>query len=290
MVARLAALGLVVLAALALAAPSNSSQLVARDAHHLKLEVNWRGEALLSYERAGGQRHVLLWGATGALARLQVDYTGGKQRYHQAYWRHFAGTCGHYDGPHLSYLVSACKAPDGSYWAVQSLPPPANHSWFEVSHWRGAVAKVQLGRAWAYDGRFQLIFGRLTYETQPALDYMTTLNTFISSFGPGWRIQDSFLTRRATGAFCYGLWPHRTNGAEFPGTGEKYRVALSGPGVTPLVSVTLPGFHDFDPVSGRDAVHQERAATRLRSWGVTASDRDCGPVLRMAAKIAGRSG
>jgi hypothetical protein len=186
--------------------------------------------------------------------------------------------------------VAACKAPDRSYWAVQSLPSPANHSWFEVSHWRGSLAKVQLGRAWAYDGRFQLIFGRMTYETQPAPAYVTTLNTFNSSFGPGWRLQDSFLTRRATGAFCYGLWPHRTNGAMFPGTGEKYRVALSGPGGTPMISVTLPGWHEFDPVSSWDALHQERAATRLRSWGVTTADRDCGPVLRMAAKIAGRSG
>ncbi len=36
------------------------------------------------------------------------------------YWKTF--TCPRYDGPRLVELEVACKAPDGSYWAVQSWP------------------------------------------------------------------------------------------------------------------------------------------------------------------------
>ena len=34
-------------------------------------------------------------------------------------WPTFRNACAPYDGPALVYLVAACKAPDGSYWALQ---------------------------------------------------------------------------------------------------------------------------------------------------------------------------
>lgn len=290
MVARLAAVGVIALTMLVVAAPSQSSQLVARDARNLQLAVNWRGEAMLTYTRADLNRHVLLWGATGTRGHLQVDYTGGKERYHFAYWRKFSATCGHYDGPRLAYLLAACKAPDGTYWAVQSLPQPGStHTWFEVSHWRGEVAKVVTGMAWAYDGRFQLIYGRVTYEGEAAPEALVHLDTYNSSYGPRWQHEFDFAVHPSTGAFCYGLYPHKSKGAVFPGTGQKYRLAVSGPGATPLVLARLPGSHDFDELNAADAAQEQRAATRLRSWGVQNTDHDCGPVLRMAAKLAART-
>src|SRR5262249_32372333 len=36
------------------------------------------------------------------------------------YWKTGGFLCGRYDGPPLAWLVTACKAPDGTYWAVQS--------------------------------------------------------------------------------------------------------------------------------------------------------------------------
>jgi hypothetical protein len=293
MVARLAAFSVAVAAALVVAASSQSSQLVARDARNLQLAVNWRGEALLTYTRGGFgfDRHVLLWGATGTRGQLQVDYTGGKERYHFAYWRQFSATCGRYDGPRLAYFVAACKAPDGTYWAVQSLPQPGStHTWLEVSHWRGEVAKVAAGMAWAYDGRFQLIYGRVTYEGEAAAGALVHLDTFNSSFGPRWQRENDFAAHLHSGAFCYGLYPHKSkDGALFAGTGQKYRLAVSGPGATPIVLANVPGSHDFDPLSAGDARMEQRAAARLRSWGVPNTDRDCGPVLRMAAKLAARA-
>src|ERR1043166_4214971 len=53
--------------------------------------------------------------------RFKRDYSGGWGKYHRAgYWKTFKNACQPYDGPALSYLVTACKAPDGSYWAVQN--------------------------------------------------------------------------------------------------------------------------------------------------------------------------
>ncbi len=36
------------------------------------------------------------------------------------YWRTFRDACRPYDGPALPLLITACKAPDGTYWALQA--------------------------------------------------------------------------------------------------------------------------------------------------------------------------
>ena len=57
-----------------------------------------------------------------------------------------SGVCLPYDGPPLAWLVKACKAPDGSYWALQTwqrLKPNyggTTGAWeLHLSHWRGAT-------------------------------------------------------------------------------------------------------------------------------------------------------
>ena len=45
--------------------------------------------------------------------------------------------------------------------------------------------------------------------------YLDTLN---SAYGPGWRRENSFLSHRPTGVFCYGLYRH---GGRPPGAGER---------------------------------------------------------------------
>ena len=74
------------------------------------------------------------------------------------------GRSGHlrpYDGPPLAWLVKACKAPDGSYWALQSwqrLKPNyggTRGAWeLHLSHWRGAPAQLVIYQNWAY-GRYR---------------------------------------------------------------------------------------------------------------------------------------
>ena len=76
------------------------------------------------------------------------------------------------------FLVAACKAPDGTYWAVQAwqrlLPMRGFAPWlpdqgkleFHVSHWSGPLALLEVSQNWTYGGRWQGLFGRLSYDGQ----------------------------------------------------------------------------------------------------------------------------
>src|SRR3954465_15461446 len=105
------------------AGPACASQLVDRNANGVKLAVNAKGEALLTYTAAGKLKHVLAWGAVNALApttarpqvALKLDYAGGYGKYRNDYWKTFGSACGAYDGGPLGWVVTACRAPDGSY-------------------------------------------------------------------------------------------------------------------------------------------------------------------------------
>ncbi len=112
----------------ALASNASASQLVDRNATAIKLEVNSKGEALITYKAQGKQKHVLAWGAVNAIAptrsapqlAFKLDYAGGWGKYHSDYWKTFKNSCGAYDGPKLAWFVTGCKASDGSYWALQA--------------------------------------------------------------------------------------------------------------------------------------------------------------------------
>ena len=146
-----------VFAASVLASTATASELIDRDAQGIALGVNSKGEALLSYRAAGKSKHVLVWGAVNAVAptrsrpqvSFKLDYSGGYGKYKQDYWKTFKSSCKAYDGPPLAWKVTACKAADGSYWALQKwqrmLPnygvaaTPAQAVWeLRLSHWTGA--------------------------------------------------------------------------------------------------------------------------------------------------------
>src|SRR5437870_2025854 len=111
-----------VVAAAVFAAPAFASgPLSDLDIKNVKLAVNTKGEALLTYNRSNGQlRHVLVWGAVNALppspevpqVRFKWDYAGGWGKYHKLYWKTFEDACHPYDGPVLPYFVTGCKSPD----------------------------------------------------------------------------------------------------------------------------------------------------------------------------------
>jgi hypothetical protein len=254
----------------------------------VSLAVNAKGEALVSYVRTDGEpRHVLLWGAVNALppstdvpqVQFGRDYAGGWRKYHDAsYWKRFRNACRSYDGPQLPFLVVACKAPDGSYWAVQSwqrkLPHrgvdpwlPQQSAWsFDVSHWTGPLATVELYVDWpkTFNYETEQIFGRLTYGGQPVHGFRTTasggpidgygrglyIDTLDSAYGPGWKRETSILFRNPSGSFCYSFYP--TNDVSLPGrpsrpagNGSRYRISVIGPGVTPDVETEVDGIGRF---------------------------------------------
>jgi hypothetical protein len=243
------------------ASPAWGSELVARNATDVRLEVNRAGQALLAYRARGKQHHVLAWGATNAApaesgqrqVTFRLDYSGGWGAFRRPVWKTFANACTPVR-PDLHWLVAACRAPDGSYWAVQSwqrtLPvygmpaAPGRDAWeLRLSHWTGSLPRLEVQFGWTYR-RFHQIFGRLTYRGLGVYGFDHTLrgvplddygrniyvDTLDSAYGSGWRRENGFLTHPPTGGFCYGFYPH---GDRPSGRGVRYRATVMGPGVTP---------------------------------------------------------
>ena len=299
---------MVVLVALVVAATGQAgaafaSQLIDRNASGVSLQLNDKGEALLTYLAGGVVRHVLAWGAVNASpptagarqVEFRLDYTGGYEKYFKDsspaqllaakyakikgqpgyltspvvrdlqhlqqtaddYWQTaFQGGCGSYDGPEIAWAVVVCQAPDGSYWAVQQwqreLPdygvaPTAPESAWELrlSHWTGQLPLLAVHVDWAWH-RWDHLFGTFTYLGAPVFGFHSSsggnpldsygrnvyIDTDGSPYGSGWRRENSALTHKRTGAFCYSVNPHAGRPA---GAGSEYRITVIGPGVTPDV-------------------------------------------------------
>jgi hypothetical protein len=226
-----------------------ASQLIDRNASHVTLSVNGDGRALVSYHVGASAKRVLAWGALNAnppsQSRAQVafhlNYRAGT----------FAGGCQPYDGPPLAWLVAACKAPDGSYWALQSWQRGlrdyggTSAPWeLRLSHWTGDVPTLYVQLDWSYH-RFVHLWGSYTYNGQGVYGFRSTstgspldsygrnlyVDTFDSGFGSGWRRANSFLTHAPKGAFCFGFYPHAGRSS----AGAKLRATIIGPGVAPDV-------------------------------------------------------
>jgi hypothetical protein len=272
----LAVLTCVLVAALA-PATASASALIDRDATGVELAVNGAGQALLTYRAAGRSRRVLAWGATNAIApttarrqvEFRLDYAGGRGAFKRNVSQGFKNACAPYDGPALGWLVLGCKAPDGSYWAVQSwqrmlpnyggIAGPRHAVWeLRLSHWTGELPVLEIKLDWAYR-RFHHLYGRFTYLGRPVYGFHATptgapldafgrnvyVDTLDSSYGSGWRRENSFLTHRGSGVFCYGFYAHGDRPA---GAGTQYRATIIGPGVTPDVTwqSTAPGSYDTE--------------------------------------------
>lgn len=277
---------LTVLCALAVPAGANASELIDRNAKDVRLQVNAKGQALLSYTVRGKPRNVLAWGAVNALPptpgkyqlSFKLDYSGGWGTYKKAVWKDFPNACGPYTGPPLAWFVTACTAPDGSHWAVQSwqrmlpnygLSPNAKQAVWELrlSHWTGELPQLTVNLNWAYR-TFDHIFGSFSYQGRPVYGFKSTsrgnpldtwgrnlyLDTFNSAYGPGWKRENSFLMHKGTGTFCYGFYRH---GNRPVGAGERYRATIIGPGVTPDVMWEGSPLGPYD--QERDlALHEEQ--------------------------------
>jgi len=281
-----------VFAALAGASNASAAQLIDRNATNVRIATNAKGEMLLTYAKGAQTKHILVWGAINALppsnggqqVKFKLDYSGGWGTKRKLVWKTFANACGAYDGPELHWLVTACKAPDGSYWALQAwrrlLPMRGFVPWlpdqgkleFHVSHWSGPLAVLEVSQNWTYGGRWQGIFGRLTYRGTPVHGFRTPSATrrdpyarFVyidahdSVYGPGWRHDTAIVTHVGDGAFCYSFVPQvpppgypdrRPRG---PAIGDEHRVTVMGPGVTPDVQWVGPPLGAYD--AARDSTY-----------------------------------
>jgi hypothetical protein len=283
-------LGATAVAALVLGtwvAPAGASQLIDRNATGVKLAVNDKGEAMVTYKSGGKLRHVLAWGAVDAIApspakkqvAFDLDYSGGYQKYKRNYWQTFGSACGSYKGPALGDLVTACTAPDGSYWALQSWPrdlpdygaspsPAQAAIELHLAHWTGALPVLTVKTDWAYRN-YDHLFGSFVYGGVGVHGFHSTpsgtpldsfgrnvyVDTLDSAYGKGWKRENSFLTHNPNGTFCYGFFPH---GSHPIGKGTMYRATVIGPGVTPDVTWQGPAPGTYDATTEAAAQFDQR--------------------------------
>ena len=299
------------------ALPASASEPLANfDVRNITLKVNAKGEALLTYRMTNGKiRHVLVWGAVGAntpnasvpQVRFKYDYAGGYGKYRNGnYWKTFKDVCQTYDGPALAYFVTGCKAPDGTYWALQNwqrgLPLLGFRPWragqkrFEihVSHWSGPLPQLNVAVHWTYGHSAIGVFGQFLYRDTPVYGFKSTadgnplgryernvyIDTHNSAYGDGWWRESGILTHNPSGTFCHSFVPQKP----FPGypstairpaaPGDEYRFTIMGPGVLPVVQVTIPGVTKWH--GGQDQIDAQATAQRL--WDATMlDDRKCAP-------------
>ena len=126
---------------------------------------------------------------------------------------------------------------------------------------RATSPKLDVYTDWVYGGRFQEVFGQYTYKGVGVRGFGTTtsatrptsygrllyLDTYNSSYGPGWLRENSFVPHGPPGMFCYGFFPRNpyVGGYAHPsrdpepearaGHRQMYRITVEGPGVTPDV-------------------------------------------------------
>jgi hypothetical protein len=270
-------LALVVVAAFG-ASSAFGSAIVGRNASRPTLAIGRNGKAHVRYQTGGRLVSLTAWGAinarTPSRSRPQV-------KFQIRYGVRGGGVCLPYDGPPLAWLVKACKAPDGSYWALQSWQRlKSNYGgtrapWeLHLSHWRGPVAQLVIYQNWVYH-RYRHLFGRLTYRGSGVFGFSATghgspldsygrniyVDTFDSAYGRGWHRENGFLTHHrghTLGDFCYGFFPHFGHPT---GKGTKYRATVPGPGVTPDVMWT------DDDIGAFNTSVQNQMQSLERSWG-----------------------
>jgi hypothetical protein len=251
------------------------------DASQVVLRVDDRGAALILFTTPAGlsRRVVASGGIEAALPgnpqpKLDFDYAGGRNT-----WS-FRDQCRDYDGPPLAHLVTACRAPDGSYWALQRwqrvqplrgvrpFRPEHSSSELRISHWSGALGQLEVSPNWTYGGTMQGLFGRLTYRGVPQFGVRTPsasrsdaharyvyIDTFNSPYGPGWKREAAKVTHTGTGGFCYSFAPippppgYPNEMPKVPGIGELHRVTVVGPGLTPDIQWVGEGLGSFDPAA-----------------------------------------
>ena len=163
----------------------------------------------------------------------------------------------------------------------------------DVSHWTGPIAELELHADWAFGGQAHNLFGRLTYGGVPVYGFHTVkgqggpndrygrslyIDTLDSAYGRAWKRETSIVFRNPTGVFCYSFWPTRDvslpgRPARPAGDGSVYRITVQGPGVTPDVSWTGPGLHEFLPGDPRDETLQREMSGVLQE--IIGPDRIC---------------
>ncbi len=280
-------------AAFAVAPTAFGSVLIGRNATNVQLRVirdNHQLKSLITFQSHGQENIILAWGALNARAHPTCGKLHGRPcgpaqvqmshlRLHRSghFAKHILGLpnlCKTYDGPKLKYWATGCKAPDSSYWGLQSwirlgrvcTRADKGASELRLSHWSGPVAQLHLFLDWFTPHphatnpiRFDHIFGWYSYNGKPVYGLNWT-PTGVPTDGYGRVIyiqsRNTMCHGSAAGAngMTMGVWDHDEDGMSLPihgqtchtygpkgtkhylSTGDTYRATAMGPGVTPDVS------------------------------------------------------
>ena len=293
--------------------PASATFIVGRDPQHPTLQVDSTGHAMVSFTSGGKVQHVMVWGAVnagppkkgGQQVAFKVDFSGGFSIHKSGYWKTIKNVCKPYTGPTLAWYVpgSGCDAPDGTYWALQlwqrMLPNLGFAPWrpeqsvyeLHVSHWTGSLAAITVYEDWAWGGRFQQLFGELTYGGQPVYGFSATsvgnptdsygrnlyLDTFDSPYGAGWKRENSFLAQYDHGAFCYSFgsrppYPGYPKSPPRAGPGKMYRLTVLGPGVTPAVMWQGPSPGNWDGNNAQGQAIETKADTMKKTLNLSSTE------------------
>ena len=272
-----------------------ASYLLTRNATNIALQVNGRETAKISFRApSGARKSVLLWGAVNTQGvgphhlDFRIDRSGGWSSGRVNPRRPFRDRCAAYDGADSIPFLTApiCKAPDGSYWAVQKYQytgGPMNDGglvgspkfpWqVRVSHWTGSIARIDVGSDWTYAHRYHHIFGRVLYHganpfggsarvngaCTSRLCRNISIDTLDSDFGSGWRRASSILVNAPNGQWCFAFV--NRGGGTGRSRVNKYRVYLSGPGVSPDPLIEFDG-----PGNVYNAARQTQMVALQRAW------------------------
>jgi hypothetical protein len=238
--------------------------------------------------------------------RFKYDFAGGWGLARTQLWKTWKNVCRRYDGPALPYFVAGCKARDGSYWALQSwqrrLPLLGFDPWlplqssFElhVSHWSTELPVLEAFVNWTYAFQWQGVFGRVSYLGQPVFGFSSSgegnprdrfsrnvyIDTLNSAYGAGWKRESGILTHKGTGTFCHSFIAGQKPFAGYPsqaprptGRGERYRISVMGPGVTPTLMWEAAGLSVFNSSNQEHVVTEQRANEAFDR--IMAGDRIC---------------
>jgi hypothetical protein len=246
-----------------LVSSASAAEIVDRNVTSPQLRVNAKGDvALVTYHLKGRLHHVLYWGARNWADKFLRDYSGGWKS-KAADWKQFPNHCRPYTGPAIELVVASCDAPDGSHWALQKWARLWNNYGGDsapvelyVSHWTGDIGDLTVQTDWGYHGKHEHLWGSFQFHGKPVFGNKWTLtgvpldkagrNVYVDyADGGTWRRENSFLTHKGTGGFCYlfGTQGGRSTGVEAP----SYRATVIGPGVSPLVRDQFAPPPPFNP-------------------------------------------
>jgi hypothetical protein len=161
---------------------AQASQLVGVNATDVQLSVNRAGTALVVFRSGGLMHRVVAHGAVNALpptrTREQVSFA-----FRSTSSAAVANACTPASPP-LHWLVVACRAPDGSFWALQSwqrgLPnygAPASAAQaareLRLSHWTGDVPRLTIHFGWTYH-RYQQLYGVYRFDGHSVFGFQSS--------------------------------------------------------------------------------------------------------------------